>query len=99
MPDAKIDAALGSLLDQLADQDDVEALVFPRAGGTTLQSFLTTESDQGTLEFNVLELAGCIAVRAKKRIILALAAREDVQRVTVNPTFSAGGRYCDPHIS
>ena len=73
------------------DADEpVEVLVHPAGDAGALVEELRSRSERGELEFNVLELAGVIALRARQRTVDELAARDDVARITVNPRFEAG---------
>jgi hypothetical protein len=85
----KADPNLRRTLDQLEENDTVEVLVYPAGGTEGLLAYLTSGRDAGDLQFNVLDLAGCIALRARRTTIDELIARDDVARVTINPTFTA----------
>ncbi len=89
MAETKIDADLSAILSKLQDQESVEALVFPSAGTATLETFLKSKGEEGSLEFNILSMAGCVAVRSNRSVILELAKRDDVQRIAANPKFTA----------
>lgn len=82
---SKIDEDLMQKLDALADEEQIEALVHPTRMGENLSNFLTSAKSEGELDYNILEIANCIAVRASKTVILEIAAREDVSQVTSQP--------------
>lgn len=81
----KIDKALMLALDKLTDEEEIYALLYPKQMGENLKKFLMSRKNEGKLDYNILEIANCIAVKAGKRVILAIAAREDVARVTIQP--------------
>lgn len=87
----KADSDLRQTLDRLGENETVEVLVYPAGGPDELLAYLTSRRDTGDLEFNVLELAGSIVLRARRRIINEVAARSDVARVTLNPRFTTNG--------
>ena len=89
MAETKIDADLRAILSKLQDRDSVEALVFPSAGTATLETPLRSKGEKEPLEFNVLSMAGCIAIRSTKSVILELVKRDDVDRIAANPKFTA----------
>lgn len=91
MAETKIDTDLRAILSKLQDPASIEALIFPSTGKATLETFLQNKREEGSLEFNVLSMAGCIAVRSSKSVILELAERDDVQRIAANPRFTANG--------
>ena len=70
--------------------EPVEVLVHPAGDARALVEELRARRERGELEFNVLELAGVIALRAPGHVVDELAARDDVARNTVNPRFEAG---------
>ena len=86
--DDKADPELRRTLDQLGDRDSIEVLVYPSGNPDDLVAHLADQREAGDLEFNVLALAECIAVRARRPTIDAIAGRVDVARVAVNPTFT-----------
>ena len=85
----KADPDLRETLDRLKGSDVVDVLVYPTGGTEDLFANLTTRQETGDLQFNVLELAGCIVVRAQRDMINELAVRNDVSRITINPTLTA----------
>lgn len=89
-PVSKLDSDLRRALDDLRDEDELDVLVHPIRMGGSIESFLSEAKAAGGVDYNVLELAGCIALKAPKRVILDVARRDDVARVSANPRFSAG---------
>jgi hypothetical protein len=87
----KADPDLRQTLERLGENETVEVLVYPAGGTDELLAYLTRRRDTGDLEFNVLELAGSIVLRARRGIINEVAARSDVARVTLNPRFTTNG--------
>lgn len=85
---SKIDLDLMQKLDALAGEEQIEALVHPMRMGENLSNFLTRAKSEGELDYNILEIANCIAVRASKTVILKIAARDDVSQVTSQPRFT-----------
>ena len=81
----KIDEDLMQRLDALTDEEQIDALLHPKRMGEDLKEFLMSEKNEGQLDYNILHIANCIAVKASKKVILEIAAREDVARVTVQP--------------
>ena len=90
-PEAKLDGTLRQLLAGIADEDEIDLLVHPTRMGGSIESFLSEAKGAGRLDYNVLELAGCIALKAPKKVILEIARRDDVARLSANPSFRAGG--------
>lgn len=89
-PESKLEAALRSSLDALADEEEIDVLVHPTRMGAPIERFLAEAKRAGQVDYNVLKLAGCIAVQAPKRLILQIAERDDVARLSANPRFTAG---------
>jgi hypothetical protein len=87
----RADPELRKALDRLGEHEMVEVLVYPAGGTDDLLSYLAPKRDTGDLEFNVLQLAGSIVLRARRGIINEVAARSDVARVTPNPRFTTNG--------
>lgn len=87
----RADPELRQALDRLGENETVEVLVYPAGGTDQLLAYLAPKRDTGDLEFNVLELAGSIVLRARRGIINEVAARSDVARVTLNPRFTING--------
>lgn len=86
---SKLDQALQQTLDKMADQEEIDALVYPKHSGGEFEQFLFNKKNAGLLDYNVLPLANCVVVKASKKIILEIAARNDVSRVASNPRFTA----------
>jgi hypothetical protein len=87
-----LDPALREQLAQLPDSAELAVLVYPRASDSeSLIAYLSKAKERGDAAFNLLALAGCIAVKARRPLLLELASRGDVASVTLNPTFRAGG--------
>ncbi len=87
--DSKISSELMDILDTLGDADEIDVLVYPSGViGEELKNFLSQRQREGTLNFNILELANCIAVKGQKQTILEIANRDDVSRITANPRFT-----------
>lgn len=89
--DDKAEPALRGALDRAGENEMLEVLVYPAGNTEGLRAYLASERHTVDLEFNVLELAGCIALRARRPIIDEVLARSDVARVTLNPTFTTNG--------
>lgn len=84
----KIDKELRQTLDELADTDEIEVLLYPKQMGGALERDLLTKKDEGLLDYNILQLANCIVIRSQKQVILEMANRDDVTRITINPRFT-----------
>ncbi len=89
-PESKLENALRQSLDGMADEDDIDVLLYPTRMGAPIEDFLSEAKGAGRLDYNVLKLAGCIALKAPKKLILEIARRDDVSRLSANPRFSAG---------
>ena len=87
----RADHDLRQKLDRLGADETVEVLVYPAGGTDELLAYLAARRDTSDLEFNVLEMAGSIVLRAPRGIINEVAARSDVARVTLNPRFTTNG--------
>ena len=87
----KADPDLRRTLDRLGKDETLEVLVYPASGTEELVAYLAARRDTDDLQFNLLELANCIALRAPRSTIDEVLARSDVARVTINPTFTANG--------
>ena len=87
-----IDPNLASALAALRDDEAAEALVYPGPQGLTpLGAHLKDlQGREKALQFNLLTLAGCAAVRAPKGVLTALAASPLVARMVSNARFQAG---------
>ncbi len=88
----KMEPDLVDAVEQADAHDVIEVLVYPNGAVESLRDFLASKEGDGVSAFNVLELAGCVAVRARPDVITSIADRDDVHRVTVNPTFTTNVR-------
>ena len=89
--DGTIDPNLASALAALGPDEAIEAIVYPGPSGLTpLGAHLKELQGRGALQFNLLTLAGCAAVRAPKGVLTTLAASPLVARMVGNARFSAG---------
>jgi hypothetical protein len=88
---SKIEPELKEALDKLEDEDEdeIEALIFPKKQGGEIERLLQAKKKAGELDYNVLLIANCIAIKASKKFILELASRDDVIRLSANPKFTA----------
>jgi hypothetical protein len=86
---SKLDQVLKQTLDKLTDQEELDVLVYPQQPGGEFEQFLSGRKNEGWLDYNVLHLANCVVIKASKKIILEIAARDDVSRLTINPRFTA----------
>jgi hypothetical protein len=89
--DDKAEPDLRQALDRLGENETLEVLVYPAGGTDDLLAYLSAKRNTGSLQFNVLQLAGCIALNAGGSIINEVAARRDVARVMLNRTFTTNG--------
>jgi hypothetical protein len=80
---------LQSLLASMREDEEASVLVYPTGSTRDLLQDLDQHRKAGRADYNQLELAGCIAVRASKNVISQIARRNDVERVIPNPTFTA----------
>lgn len=85
---AKLDDDLVQALQALPEDGEIEVLVHPRGGLGDLENYLAAEKAAGNLEFNILGLAHCAVVRASATGVKNIAARDDVNRVTLQPRVS-----------
>jgi hypothetical protein len=85
----KIDPALRRTLDRLQAHETVDVLVFPTGRAAGIIDYFVARQAAGELEFNPIELAGCIVLRGTASVVNETAARPDVARVTLNPTIQA----------
>jgi hypothetical protein len=83
-----VDPELRIALDRLSEGQTADVLVYPSGDSADLVAHLSLRRDRGDLDFAVLELAGCISLRADRTTIHDIAARDDVARVAINPTFT-----------
>ena len=86
--ESKIDQDLMRALDKLADTDEIDVLLYPKQMGEDFERFLLTKKNQGMLDYNILQLANCVVIKAPKKVIQEIAARNDVSRITMNPRFT-----------
>ncbi len=87
--EAKIDKDLKRELDKLKDENEIDVLLYPKQLGEDLKEFLQTKKNEGLLDYNILQMANCIVIRAAKKVIVEITARDDVVRITMNPRFTA----------
>ena len=85
----KIDPDVMWSLERLGDQQEIDVLVYPTRFGGEFERFLQTRKHQGALDYNILQLANCVVVKASKQAILEIAARDDVAKISANPRFMA----------
>lgn len=86
----QIDPNLASAIAGLGPDEAVEAIVYPGPSGLTPLAAQLTELQGRGLQFNLLTLAGCAAVRAPKSVLTTLAASPLVSKMVGNARFSAG---------
>ncbi len=84
----KIDEDLKRQLKELGDDEQIDVLLHPGRMEGNLKRFLMSGKNEGELDYNILEIANCIAVKSTKKVILEIAARDDVGQVTIQPTLS-----------
>ena len=85
----KIDQELMRVLEKLADTDEIDVLLYPRGQvSENLERFLLGKKEEGLLEYNTLKIANLIAIKGQKAVILEIANRDDVSRITNNPRFT-----------
>lgn len=85
----KIDPKLMRVLEKLADTDEIDVLLYPRGQvSENLEKFLLDKKKEGLLDYNVLQIANFIAIKGQKVVILEIANRDDVSRITNNPRFT-----------
>ncbi len=87
--ESKIDQELRQTLDKLTDTEEIDVLLYPKQLGGEIEQFLLTKKKAGLLNYNILQIANCIVIKAPKKVILEIAARDDVSRITSNPRFTA----------
>lgn len=85
----KIDKALMQELEKLAEEEEIDVLLYPKEMSEDFKGFLVTKKNEGLLDYNILQLANCVVIKARKRIILEIAGRHDVARTTIHPKFTA----------
>lgn len=86
--ESKIDKDLIQVLDKLTDKDQIDVLLYPKQTGEEFETFLLTKKKEGVLDYNVLQIANCVVIKATKGLIWEIAARDDVFRITINPRFT-----------
>lgn len=86
--ESKIDQDLRRALDKLTETDEIDALLYPKQMGEDFERFLLTKKNEGLLDYNILHIANCVVIKAPKKVILEIAARDDVSRVSINPRFT-----------
>lgn len=86
---SKLDDDLTQALQALPVDGQIEVLVHPRGVIGELEDYLASVKAAGDLEFNVLELAHCVVVRASATAVQNIAARDDVEKVTLQPRVTA----------
>ena len=85
----KIDPKLMRVLEKLADTDEIDVLLYPRGQvSENLEGFLLGKKKEGLLDYNTLQIANLIAIKGQKVVILEIANRDDVSRITNNPRFT-----------
>ncbi len=86
--ESKLDADVKQALDKLADTAEMDVLVYPTQITETFKQFLQKKQDEGILKYNILQLANCAVVKASKRVILEIAAQDEVSKIRMNPRVS-----------
>ena len=86
----KIDKELRRALDKISDEEEIDVLLYAKQLGEEFERFLLTKKNKDILDYNILKIANCVVIKAPKKVILKLAARDDVSRIAVNPKFTAG---------
>lgn len=85
---SKIDQELRQALDKLTDTEEIDVLLYPKQTREDFEGFLLIKKNEGVLDYNFLQLANCFVIKAPKKVILEIAARDDVSRITINPRFT-----------
>jgi hypothetical protein len=83
----KISKELVDALSGLAESEVIDVLVYVKEPAAGFDAYLQAEKERGQLRFNYLEYADCYVLEASKQLLLELADREEVSRMTVNPRF------------
>lgn len=83
----KISRELMDALSGLTESEVIDVLVYVKRPAAGFEEYLQAEKERGELRFNYLEYAACYVVEASKQLLLGLADREEVSRMTVNPRF------------
>ena len=87
---SKIDEELMRDLEELADTDKIDALVYPQGEiNQDLKRFFSEKNQQGLLNYKILQIGNFIAIHSCKAMIIEISCREDVFRITKNPRFTA----------
>jgi len=86
--ESKIDQDLVHALDKLIEADEIDVLLYPKQISEDLETFLLANKNKGLLDYNILHIANCVAIKAPKKIILEIAARDDVSQLILNPRFT-----------
>lgn len=86
--ESKLDKELKQALDQLTDTEEIDVLLFPKYMDREFESFLQTQKNKGLLDYSILQLANCVVIKATKKVILEIAARAEVSRISINPRFT-----------
>ena len=73
-------------LDKLTDKEEIDVLVYPKQIGEDFKGFLVTKKNEGVLDYNILQIANCVVIKARKNLILEIATRNDVSRIAINPS-------------
>ncbi len=68
--ESKIEGQLTEALQRMADEDVIDVLVYPRQLNEGFKNFLRSGKSAGRFEYNTLEFANCVAVRANKSRLL-----------------------------
>lgn len=88
--ESRIDQELTRVFEDLEDTDEIDVLLYPREGQVSegLERFLRDKKKDGLLDYNIMQIANFIAIKGQKQIILEIANRDDVSRITINPRFT-----------
>ena len=88
----QIDPNLAAVLDAAGPDEAVEALVYPGPSGMSALGAHLKELQGRTpsVQFNLLTLAGCVAVRTPFGALTTLAASPLVGKMVSNARFRAG---------
>jgi len=83
----KTNNELVEVLNKLEEDEEIDVIVYVKKPVTNFDEFLQAKKEKGELKFNFLEFADCYVVEASKRLLLGIAAREDVSRMEINSRF------------
>ena len=86
--EAKLAADVKQVLDTLTDTAEMDVLVYPKQISESFKQFLQKKREEGSLEYNILQLANCAVVKAPKQVILEIAAQDEVSQIRMNPRIS-----------